>query len=293
MGYMHIDNLYKYKDVLLFKEVYATEKIHGTSAHISWKNNKVSLFAGGEDHLKFSSLFDINKLTEKFNERFLNKEITVYGEAYGGRQQGMSHTYGDKLQFIVFDVLYNDSFCNLRVAEKITEFLELEFVPWKIVPATVEALDAERDADSIVASRRGILEPKKREGIVIRPIVEMNRHDGKRVIAKHKREDFSETKTKRQVSLTDEDLKVLEDAKEIAEEWVTPMRLIHVLQKFPSDATMEYTTKIIEAMYEDVEREAEGEIVKSKLARKAIGKKTVELFKKYLQDRLKEESNEN
>ena len=37
MAYHHIDNLYRNQDVLLFKEVYALEKIHGTSAHVSFK----------------------------------------------------------------------------------------------------------------------------------------------------------------------------------------------------------------------------------------------------------------
>jgi hypothetical protein len=30
MGYLHIDNLYKSQDILLFKRCYALEKIHGT-----------------------------------------------------------------------------------------------------------------------------------------------------------------------------------------------------------------------------------------------------------------------
>ena len=37
MGYLHIDNLYKNQDILMFKECYAMEKIHGTSAHVSFK----------------------------------------------------------------------------------------------------------------------------------------------------------------------------------------------------------------------------------------------------------------
>ena len=36
MGYLHIENLYKNQTVLMFKELYALEKLHGTSAHIRW-----------------------------------------------------------------------------------------------------------------------------------------------------------------------------------------------------------------------------------------------------------------
>ena len=39
MGYMHIDNLYKNVTIMLFKEAYVLEKIHGTSAHITWSND--------------------------------------------------------------------------------------------------------------------------------------------------------------------------------------------------------------------------------------------------------------
>ena len=34
MAYQHIDNLYKNQDILKFKECYALEKIHGTSASV-------------------------------------------------------------------------------------------------------------------------------------------------------------------------------------------------------------------------------------------------------------------
>ncbi len=34
MGYLHIDNLYKNQTIRLFRECYALEKVHGTSAHV-------------------------------------------------------------------------------------------------------------------------------------------------------------------------------------------------------------------------------------------------------------------
>ena len=84
-----------------------------------------------------------------------------------------------------------------------------------------------------------------------------------------------------------EQLKILSDAKEIAEEWVTNMRLEHVLQKFPADVSMESMGDIIKAMIEDVYREAKDEIVESKTVGKAIGGVTVKLFKAKLQSTLK------
>jgi hypothetical protein len=51
---------------------------------------------------------------------------------------------------------------------------------------------------------------------------------------------------------------------------------------------MESMGDIIKAMIEDVYREGKGEIIESKEASKAIGQKTVQLFKQKLQNRLKE-----
>ena len=40
MGYLHIDNLYKNQTVLAFRRCFALEKVHGTSAHIAWRDGK-------------------------------------------------------------------------------------------------------------------------------------------------------------------------------------------------------------------------------------------------------------
>jgi hypothetical protein len=287
MGYLHINNLYKDQTILLFKEAYALEKIHGTSAHISWNplTHVIHYFAGGESHEKFIALFDDNLLKQKFNEMFPDMGVVVFGEAYGGKQQGMSHTYGKELKFIGFDVKVGENWLNVPNANDVCNKLGLEFVYFVQIDVTLPNLMAERDKPSVQAVRNGCGDDKKREGIVLRPLVEMRLNNGERVICKYKPDEFNETKTKREVN--PETLKILADAKEIAEEWVTNMRLEHVLQKFPADVNMESMGDVIKAMVEDVNREASGEIVGSKEANKAIGAKTVQLFKQKLQSRLK------
>ena len=84
-----------------------------------------------------------------------------------------------------------------------------------------------------------------------------------------------ETKTPRQVST--EGLKVLEDAKEIANEWVTEMRLTHILDKLPG-ADRKSTAVVLQNMVDDIYREGVGEIVESKEVSKAIKAKATELF---------------
>ena len=286
MGYLHIDNLYKNQTILLFKEVYAMEKIHGTSAHVGWKSEQKRIhFFTGENHPLFVSLFDEQFLIKKFEEIFPNQDVVIFGEHYAGKCQGMSNTYGKESKFIGFDVKVGDVWLNVPNAEDVCKQFNIEFVDYVKVSTELDVLNAERDKPSVQAVRNGITEPKKREGVVLRPLVEMRINNGERVICKYKPDEEMETKTKREV--TPEQLKILSDAKEISEEWVTNLRLEHVLQKFPADVNMEAMGDIIKAMIEDVYREGRDEIVESKEVGKAIGGMTVKLFKQKLQSKLK------
>ena len=111
---------------------------------------------------------------------------------------------------------------------------------------------------------------------MLRPLVEFRDNRGDRIMAKHKRDEERETKTPRKV-VDPAQQEVLTKAGAIADEWVTPTRLEHVLDKMPG-AGMERTREVIAAMIEDVTREGAGEIVDSREARAAIGKRAAELF---------------
>ena len=142
MGYLHINNLYKEQTILLFKECYAMEKVHGTSAHISWNEDKLGFFSCGEKHDRFVALFDQEKLRNEFEQRFAGFKVIVYGEAYGGKQQGMSETYGKELRFIVFDIQINDLWLNVPKMDKVATDLGLEVIPWVKVTTDTAVLDA-------------------------------------------------------------------------------------------------------------------------------------------------------
>lgn len=285
MSYMHIDNLYKNQDILMYKECYAMEKIHGTSAHITYKSGRVGFFAGGGKYESFVVLFDEEALKERFGEIIIGDEsITVYGESYGGKQQGMSEVYGKEGRFVAFEVKIGDSWLNVQKAEGVVKGLGLDFVPYNQIPCSMSAIDAERDARSVQAERNG-MGAHPREGIVLRPLEEVTKNNGNRIIAKHKTDAFSETKTKREVS--PEKLKMLEESRAIAEEWVTPMRLKHILSGNGVELAMENIGKLIPLMIEDVTREAEGEIVDSPNARKEIGRHTALMCKRMLAGNLK------
>ncbi len=281
MGYLHINNLYKDQTILLFKECYAMEKIHGTSAHISWKNGKLNLFSGAEKLENFKKLFDISKLESIFKEKNLENAV-IFGEAYGGKCQAMSAAYGKELKFIAFDVKIGDLWLNLQDAEWFCYSFGIEFVSYNKIPCELKYIDQERDADSIQAIRNGCGEGKLREGIVLRPLIEFIQKNGARIIAKHKRDEFRETRKIRKVNT--EKLEILTQAKEIAREWVTIERARHVIDKvFQSEEPkIEKIADFIKAMLEDILREAKGEILETREAKKAISTESAILFKKHL-----------
>lgn len=281
MGYMHIENLYRpdAQAILLFRECFALEKIHGTSAHVSWREGQLFLSSGGESAVNFAKLFDQPALAAKFAE-LGHEKVTIFGEAYGGKQQAQSWRYGKQLKFVAFDVHLGDEWLDVPNAEQFCARLGIEFVHYKRVPTDLASLDAERDAPSEQARRNGVEGDQPREGVVLRPLKEFEL-GGHRVIAKHKRQEERETATPRVVD-DPAKLKVLEDADAIAREWVTPTRLQHVLDKLTNDPQMSDTPRVINAMVEDVLREGSGELVDTPEARKAISKATAIMFKKHV-----------
>lgn len=287
MSYMHIRNLGpKDNDILMFKQVYSTEKIHGTSAHVGIKRvngqESIYFFSGGANHPEFIKLFDTDNLLRKFQEFFPvdagDAEIVIYGEAYGGKMQRMKETYGPNLKFIVFEVKIGDTWLNVEKAAKVAADYGMEYVPYEIIETTQEALDKALYADSEQAVRNGMGAGHKREGIVLRPMQELRKNNGERIIAKYKHPDFSETKTVRKI---DEGMAVkIATADALADEWVTPNRVSNILSHWKEEhICIESTRSFIDAMIEDVIREAGEEFEPTRENKSAVGKKAALLFR--------------
>jgi hypothetical protein len=282
MGYMDIPLLYKAQEILLFKRCFATEKCHGTSANLSWNNGKLGFFSGGEKYEKFVGLFDQDALTKVFTNNFgTDIKVKVHGEAYGGKQQGMSHTYGPNLKFIAFDIRVGESWLSVPKAEKVASDLGLEFVYYQEIPTDLAEIDAQRDADSVQAVRNGMGPGHMREGVVLRPPIEVTMNNGERIIAKHKRTEFAERQHVPKV-VDPTKMEIIIKAQDIADEWVVPMRLAHILQELPHATGMEHTGEIVKAMIRDVRKEAKGEIAEGKEIDAAIGRAAAKLWKQHV-----------
>lgn len=276
MSYTKIPNLYKDQTILMFKECWALEKICGTSAHISWSNGRLDFFTNEGQHETLGKLFDIEKLKKEFIEMDCTK-VMIIGEFYG-ELQGMARTYGKDMKFIAFDVCIDSLWLCVPDAAAFVKEIGLEFVHYQKTMCDVSILNKLRDMPSVQAVRNGIKAQRNSEGIVLRPLIELKRNNGARICAKHKRDDFCERKTRQTIDSAQ--LKILEDANAIAEEWVTENRLNNVLSHMSEEHEVSDIPDVVKRMIADVQTEAKDEIVESKAARKAIGKRTVALFKK-------------
>jgi hypothetical protein len=287
MGYLHIPNLYKDQTILLFKECYALEKVHGTSTNIQWNPReevRLKFFSGGIKQKTFEDLFDHTALDVALTRISPGKSVTIYGEAYGGSIMKMRDTYGPDIRFVAFDVQVGETWLNVVNADYLVGGLDLDFVCYHKTSTFMDSLDYERDLPSSQAAKfNPTANSPHREGVVLRPLEEFTRSNGQRVIAKHKREEFRETATPR--NLSPEALAATMSARDVAAEWVTTMRLAHVLDKTPG-AGIENMKVIIDAMVEDVLREGAGEVEDTLPNRKAIGAATAVLFKSQLKEAL-------
>jgi hypothetical protein len=301
MSYMHIENLYRDNRILKFRECWAMEKIHGTSAHVKFRydNGKVQItfYSGGANSAEFIALFNVETLETNYRAQpFFTPgtgdtpgkapTVTVYGEAYGGKMQRMADTYGPKLRFVAFEVEINERFLSVPEAHHFANALGFEFVHYEMTPTDIPALEKLRDAPSVQAKRNGIEGDKLREGIVLRPPFEFDyAGDRGRCIVKFKGDAFAERihqpKVKPGTAL---EFAENQKAEEVAREWVTEMRLDHVLDAFPG-ATIQDTGKIISAMAEDVARESKGEIEFTEAVRKKICQTAAVMFKRRVMER--------
>ena len=189
----------------------------------------------------------------------------------------------EKENFVKID----DKWLEVPDAEAVAKHFNQEFVWWTECENTLENLTKYRDQDSQLALLRGCGPGKIAEGIVTKPLYECYNKNGERWILKYKREDFAETSTPRAID-PEAKMNILR-GQAVADDLVTEMRLKHILDKNPY-STLQDIPKVIQLMIDDIAAECEGEYIASKIVMKAIGGKTVTLYKKFLENKLVEQS---
>ncbi len=168
-----------------------TEKVDGTNIRVRWDVERRFKFGGRTDNAQIPTfLFD--RLQVLFGAQQAgasifadNKEVTLYGEGYGGRIQKAGVNYKGTADFVLFDVMVGSVWLSRANVLDVAEQLNI----WVVPPVGKGSLD-----DAISQVRAG---PKSQwgdftmEGYVCKPSVELADRMGRRIVAKIKVKDFS------------------------------------------------------------------------------------------------------
>lgn len=172
-----------------------TEKVDGTNIRIYWDGHKVT-FGGRTDNAqipvdlinKLNELFGGEVNAQLFEQKFGEKEIILFGEGFGPKIQKGGGLYREKVDFILFDVMINDTYLNRDSVEDIATYFNLNIVPILFEGTLQEGVEFIKTHPNSTVADNGTIEM---EGLVARPKVELKDSRGKRIITKIKYRDFN------------------------------------------------------------------------------------------------------
>ena len=171
-----------------------TEKVDGTNIRVHWDGHKVE-FGGRTDKASIPAQL-INKLNEYFGgetnaqlfeQTFGERDVIIFGEGYGAKiQSGGDYTDGKSIDFIMFDLKIGANYQSRESVSRCAETFGVQTVP---VVGFGDLESAVRYIKKHPMSKLGNGNHEM-EGIVCRPLVELNDRTHNRVIVKIKWEDF-------------------------------------------------------------------------------------------------------
>ena len=165
-----------------------TEKVDGTNIRVRFDGNTIT-FGGKTDNAQIPAqlVMRLNEIflprLEKFKDIFTD-EVCLYGEGYGAKIQKGGGKYRPDPSFVLFDVKIGEWWLERPKVEEIADNLGLDIVPMIGTGKLSEMVDM---CESGFESKWGQF---KAEGIVARPLVELQTRGGERIITKLKYIDF-------------------------------------------------------------------------------------------------------
>lgn len=167
-----------------------TEKVDGTNIRIGWDGHKVSFYGRTDKALipaeltnRLIELFGGNENEELFEQKFGEKEVILIGEGYGGKIQG-KRGYSEKEDFILFDVMIEGCYLSRTAVKEIAEYFQIKVVPVILIGTIQQGIDY------VKTKPKSVIGAEISEGLVGRPIFELNNNTGRRIITKIKTRDF-------------------------------------------------------------------------------------------------------
>lgn len=177
-----------------------TEKVDGTNIRLSWSPEGDYLIEGRTDRAQIPSfllegLHDVCRAlpwADVFGEQELDG-VTLYGEGYGNRIQGVGSQYiPDGTDFVLFDVLVEgpekDWWLRREDVEDVGNQLGLDVVQEVFRGPIAEAIWKVKHND-FMSAWAGVEHP---EGLVGRPVPDLFDRAGKRITTKVKIKDLDD-----------------------------------------------------------------------------------------------------
>ncbi len=166
-----------------------TEKVDGTNIRVMFDGEKIT-FGGKTDRASIP-----NQLVNRLNERFLpqietfmksfSDGVCLYGEGYGAKIQKGGGNYRQDQDFVLFDVKVGDWWLRRGDVEEIANGLNLDVVPILSFGTLHEMVELVREGFDSQWGRFTA------EGLVARPMTELQTRSGQRIITKIKHKDFA------------------------------------------------------------------------------------------------------
>lgn len=169
-----------------------TEKIDGTNFRIHWNGHKLT-YAGRTDNATFSNEQIkyinnnlVNENTETlFEQMFMEKKVTIYGELYGVKiQSGGLYVNGKGINFKAFDVEIDNVFLTYDNAKEVAKKLGYDFVPIVLIGNVEQGLEYTK------SNTKSTFSEAKLEGLVGKPLGDLRDRLGKRIVIKIKKRDL-------------------------------------------------------------------------------------------------------
>ena len=168
---------------------FATEKVDGTNIRVYWDGYRVS-FHGRTDKSvipaplmeRLQEIFGGEEMENLFEQLFGEKEVILFGEGYGPKIQDGGELYGDKVNFILFDIMIGGVYLGRPNVEDIAAKMGLQIVPIVAKGTLKELIDYVKQHNMST-----INEAHEMEGVVAFPEgIELYEKNGKRIALKIK-----------------------------------------------------------------------------------------------------------
>jgi hypothetical protein len=164
-----------------------TEKLDGTNVRVIYDGQGGRSFAGKTGNAQFHPAL-LAHLQETIGDSpFGDKPAVLYGEGIGEKIQN-GGAYCDGHEFVLFDVMVGGVWLGRYDVNNVARKLGIPVVPVLAVRnPTWAATYVEEGIESFYAKRAD----RQAEGLVGRPMVELQDKQGRRIIAKIKTKDFA------------------------------------------------------------------------------------------------------